>query len=39
MRRILCALLALLFLMGAGFAEASGNLLGLRLLAGMTDGT
>ena len=39
MKRILCALLALLFLTGAGLAEASGNLLGLRLLAGMTDGT
>ena len=39
MKKILCALLALLLLTGAGLAEASGNLLGLRLLAGMTDGT
>ena len=39
MKRMLCALMALLFLTAPALAEASGNLLGLRLLADMTDGT
>ena len=39
MRRMLSAILALLLLTGTGVAEVSGNLLGLRLLADMTDGT
>ena len=39
MKRILCAAVVLALLTGAGLAEASGNLLGLSMLAGMTDGT
>ena len=39
MRRLFCLLLTLLLLAAPALSEASGNLLGLSLLADMTDGT
>lgn len=39
MRRLFCLLLTLLLLTAPALSEASGNLLGLSLLADMTDGT
>ena len=38
MRRLFCLLLTLLLLTAPALSEASGNLLGLSLLADMTDG-
>ena len=39
MRRLFCLLFTLLLLTAPALSEASGNLLGLSLLADMTDGT
>jgi len=39
MKRVVCALIAVLLLMSAAGAEVSGNLLGLRALSKLTDGT
>ena len=39
MRRLFCLFLTLLLLTAPALSEASGNLLGLSLLADMTDGT